>query len=346
MDVQFDHLNYLHLLWGVPVLAGIYVYGFMRKARGLRAFATANLFEQLMPQVSVRRQKLKAGFVLAAITLLVVAATGPKWGKTIVDVKRQGIDLIVCLDVSRSMLAEDLKPNRLERAKLELTDMLNVMHGDRVGLVTFAGNASLSCPLTINYGAYRLALEDVTPRSASRGGSLIGDAVRLAVDSMIDKAKGHKAILVITDGEDHESFPVEAARKAYRDHGIRVFSVGLGDLAQGARIPVTINGQRQYLQYKGQEVWSKLDRRVLEEMAVEGGGACFPAATTDPDFVSYYELIREQVESRELESSRKELYHARFQWFAGAALVLLLIEMVMTDRRRPAVLETAARRAA
>jgi Ca-activated chloride channel family protein len=342
MDIQFEHLTYWHLLWGAPALALVYWYGFARKARGLRAFATANLFEQLMPTVSMRRQRVKAALVLASLALLVVAATGPKWGKTIVDVKRQGIDLMVCLDVSRSMLAEDLKPNRLDRAKLELADMLGVLRGDRVGLVTFAGNAALACPLTINYGAYRLALDDVTTRSVARGGSLIGDAVRLAAGNFSDKTKGHKAILVITDGEDHESFPVEAARTVFRERGIRVFTVGLGSVGQGARIPVADGGQRQYLQYKGQEVWSKLDRKVLEEMAVEGGGACFPAATTDPDFVSYYDVIRSQVEARELEATRRELYHPRFQWFAGAALILLLIEMLMSDRRRPA--ESAALR--
>lgn len=346
MDIEFEHLSYWHLLWGVPVLALVYAYGFARKGRALRAFATVNLFEQLMPGVSTRRQRVKAALVLVALALLVVAATGPKWGKTIVDVKRQGIDLMVCLDVSRSMLAEDLRPNRLERAKLELSDMLTALQGDRVGLVTFAGNASLACPLTINYGAYRLALDDVTTRSVSRGGSLIGDAVRLAAGSFSDKAKGHKAILVITDGEDQESFPVEAARTAFREQGIRVFTVGLGNPGEGARIPVEDRGQRQYLQHGGQEVWSKMDRRTLEEMAVEGGGACFPASTTDPDFVAYHEVIRGLVEARELESSRRELYHPRFQWFAGAGLVLLLIEMLMTDRRRPPAGAAALRQAA
>lgn len=346
MDIKFDHLNYLHLLWGVVVLALLVVYGFARKRRALRLFATSNLFGQLMPSVSIGRQRLKAILVLVALALLVIGATGPKWGRDIVEVKRRGIDLMVCLDVSRSMLAEDLKPNRLERAKLEISDMLGVMHGDRVGLVTFAGNAALACPLTINYGAYRLALDDVTTQSASRGGSLIGDAVRKAADSFTDKVKDHKAILVITDGEDQSSFPVDAARQAFREQGIRVFTVGLGDLGHGARIPITVDGQKRYLQFDGQEVWSKMDRQTLEEMAVEGGGACFPTATTDPDFVAYYDVIRDKVESRELEASRKELYHAQFQWFAGAALVLLLIEMLMTDRRRVAEAQAALRKAA
>jgi Ca-activated chloride channel family protein len=334
MDIRFAHVNCFHLLWLVPVLGLVMVYGFAKKARAMRAFASAHLHGALLPAVSVVRQRVRAILVLAACVLLVLAATGPQWGKDIVEVKRRGVDLMVCLDVSRSMLAEDLRPNRLERAKLELGDMLRVMHGDRVGLVTFAGNAALSCPLTINYGAYRLALDDVTPRSASRGGSLIGDAVRLAADSFTDKTKDHKAILLITDGEDHESFPVEAAREAYRERGIRIFTVGLGDLSRGTRIPITVDGQQRYLQHNGEVVWSKMDRQVLEAMAVEGGGACFPISTTDPDFVACYEVIKDRVTARDLETSRKELYHAQFAWFAGPALLLLLIESWMGDRRR------------
>jgi Ca-activated chloride channel family protein len=243
VDLKFDHIQYLHLLWGVLLVAGVYAYGFFRKTRALGLFATANLFSELMPRYSPGRQKLKAALVLLAMVLLILGATGPRWGKESVDLQRKGIDLIVCLDVSRSMLAEDIAPSRLERAKLELGDMLGQMHGDRVGLVTFAGTATRSCPLTINYGAYRMTLNEVNTRSTARGGSLIGDAVRVAAESFTDKVKGHKAVLVITDGEDHQSFPVEAAADAFRERGIRVFTVGIGDTGQGTRIPVTVDGQ-------------------------------------------------------------------------------------------------------
>ena len=211
--------------------------------------------------------------------------------------------------------------------------MLGVMHGDRVGLVTFAGDATLSCPLTINYGAYRMTLNDTSTRSSMRGGSLIGDAVRVAVDSFTDKVKGHKAVLLITDGEDQESLPIDAARAA-KEKGVRVFTVGLGSISQGARIPVMVNGQKQYLQHDGQEVWSTMNEDVLRGMAVEGGGSYFPMGTRDADFAEVYERIRSRVEARELETSRTELYHARFQWFAGAALLLLILESLMTDRKR------------
>ncbi len=334
MNFKLDNYQYLHLLWLVPGFAGVFWYGFARKSRAMRIFATANLFDRLMPTVSIRRQKIKAAVLIASVALLIFAATGPRWGRKIVQLQRKGIDIMVCLDVSRSMLADDIAPNRLERSKFELGDMLSGLRGDRIGLVTFAGNASLSCPLTINYGAYRMALGEVDTRSAVRGGSLIGDAIRVAVDSFADNAKGHKAILLITDGEDQESFPIEAARDAYQDHKIRVFTVGVGDATQGARIPINKNGSQQYLQYNGSQVWSKLDVQTLQQMAMEGGGDYYPMGTADADFkMLYEEHIRKKVEARELESSRKEMQHARFQWFAGLALLLLMVETLMSDRK-------------
>jgi Ca-activated chloride channel family protein len=336
MGVRFEQVAYFHLLWVALLLAGVAAYGFYRKRQALSRFATANLLNALMPGISLGRQKLKAGLVVLAFAFTVLAATDPRWGKDIVDLQRRGIDLIVCLDVSRSMLAEDIAPNRLQRAKLEIGEMLREMHGDRVGLVTFAGDAVLSCPLTINYGAYRMTLNELSPRSTGRGGTLIGKAVSLATDSFTDKVRGHKAILLVTDGEDQESLPVEAAKAAFDQHEIRVFTVGLGDLERGARIPIGDKNQQQFLQYKGQQVWSKMNDAVLKEMAVVGGGAYFPVGTREFAWTEILDHVREKVESREFETSRKELYRAQYPWFAGAALLVLLIETLLTDRKKPA----------
>lgn len=343
--MKFEQLQFIHLLWLTPVLAAVYVYGFRRKARAMRAFATANLFGHLMPNVSIARQKLKASLVLAALVLLVLAAIDPRWGKDIVEVQRRGVDIMVCLDVSRSMLAEDIAPNRLERAKSELADMLKVLRGDRIGLVTFAGKPVLSCPLTIDYGAFRMTLDEVDTRSSPRGGTLIGDAVRLAADSFTDKVKGHKAILLITDGEDQSSLPVEAARNAFEERGIKVFTAGLGDMSRGTRIPVIEMGRRTYLQHDGQEVWSRLDGKTLSEMALAAGGIYFPVGTRDADFAEVYERIRSKVEATDLESRRQELWRPGFQWFAGAALLLLMLETLIGDQKK-AVVDSSMRLAA
>jgi len=331
--MRFEQLQYLHLLWLVPVLAAVCVYGFRRRRAGMRVFVTENLIARIAPDTADGRRKLKAVLVLAGLASLVMAAVDPRWSKTIVEVQRRGVDIIVCLDVSRSMLAEDIAPNRLERAKSELADMLKSLRGDRIGLVTFAGKPVLSCPLTIDYGAFRMTLDDVDTQSSPRGGTLIGDAVRLAADSFTDKVKDHKAILVITDGEDQSSLPIEAAADAYQQRGIRVFTVGLGDMVRGTRIPIKTNGQRQYLQYNGQEVWSKMDRETLRKMALAAGGIYFPVGTRDADFVDVYERIRSKVEATQLASRRQELWKPGFQWFAGLGLFLLVFETLISDRR-------------
>jgi Ca-activated chloride channel family protein len=332
--MEFYQVKYFHLLWAAAALAGVIAYGFYRKRQALARFATANLLGALMPQVSFARQKLKAAVFVVAFAFVVIAVADPRWGRDVVDVQRRGIDLIICLDVSRSMLAEDIAPNRLDRAKLEIGEMLREMRADRVGLITFAGDAVVSCPLTINYGAYRMTLNELGTRSTTRGGTQIGKAVSLAVSSFTDQVRGHKAILLVTDGEDQDSLPVEAA-KAAAEKGIRVFTVGLGDPERGSRIPVVTAGQKQYLQYKGQQVWSRMNDAVLKEMAVVGGGMYFPVGTREFAWTEILDRIRERVEAREFETSRKELLRPQYAWFAGIALVLLLAEALMTDRRRP-----------
>lgn len=334
MTLRFDNLVYLHLLWAVPVLLGVVWYGQQRKQRALRQFATDNLLAQLLPQVSYGRQWLRSALALAAVVGVVLAATGPRWGVTYEEVPRRGVDIMFVLDVSRSMLAEDIKPNRLERAKQAIGDVLHVLGGDRVGLVTFAGGAVVNCPLTINYSAFRMTLDEVGPLTTTRGGTLIGDAVRMAADAFVDPIKKYKAIILITDGEDQESYPVEAARKAFQEKGIRIFTVGLGDTSEGSRIPTDKNGQRIFLQHEGQEVWSKMNPEPLREMAVAGGGAYVPAGTRNFDLGEIYTKYLATGEQREFEAARIERYKVQFQWFAGAALALLLISSLMSERRR------------
>lgn len=333
-DVKFNNLGYLHLFWVVLALLGVVAYGFARKSRALQRLATPNLLGILAGQVSRKRQWVKAGLVLAAMAALVPAISDPRWGVYYEDLPRRGIDIIFVLDVSRSMLANDLPPSRLERAKQSIGDVLDTAVGDRVGLVTFAGEPVLKCPLTVNYGAFRMLLDEVGVRSSPRGGTLIGDAVRLAAKSFADPTKKHKAIVVLTDGDDQESFPVKAAEEAYADGGIQVFTVGLGDEGEGARVPAKDAQAGVFMQYDGREVWSKMNPAVLREMAMKGGGAYIPAGTKSIDLgqVLYEERIA-KAEQREFETSRIEQRKVQFQWFAGLALLLLLIEVFMTDRK-------------
>ncbi len=330
MNLAFDHPNLLHLLWLTPLLAGLYLHGFAQKRKALHRFATLNLLNTLVPRVSHTRQKIRSICVILATIALIFALTGPRWGKHWEKLERKGIDIIFVLDVSNSMLAEDVAPSRLERAKLDVADLITILPGDRVGLVTFAGQAAVACPLTINYSAFRIALQNVTTRSSQRGGTQIGDAIRLAAASFTDKVKDHKAIIVISDGEEtDDSYAAQAAHIAFDEKGIRLFTIGTGDARQGGRIPIVQNNQRLYLTHQGREIWTKLHPQLLQEIAFSADGGYF----AHTDLREVYDRIADKIQQRTYESQRKELRYPRFQWFAALALSLLMIETLMTDRK-------------
>jgi len=333
MDIKFNHLGYLHLLWAVLGLLALIVYGLARRRRALARFAQANVLGQLLPAGTLARRWTKSAILLCAMIVLVLAIIDPRWGVYWEEVPSHGVDVMFVLDVSRSMLAEDIAPSRLERAKQDIKDVLEVLGGDRAGLVTFAGVAGLRCPLTTNYSSFIMALDEVEPSGAARGGSLLGDAIRMAADSFVDKIKQYKLIIVLSDGEDQGSFPIDAARKVHEERGVRIFTVGLGDSAQGARIPVIRDGQKIHLQYEGQEVWTKMDPATLQQIALAGGGAFIPAGTTQIDLGQIYQQKIAGTEKREFEASRVQRYKVRYQWFAGLALLLVMVETMIREVR-------------
>ncbi len=333
MDIRFQHLAYLHLLWVVLALLGVIVYGMARRRRALARFAHENVLARLLPAGTRARRWVKSSILLAALVALVMAIIDPRWGVYWEEVPSHGIDIVFVLDVSRSMLAEDVAPSRLERARQDIKDVVDTLAGDRVGLVTFAGVASLRCPLTTNYSSFVMALDEVEPSGAARGGSLLGDAIRIAAGAFVDQVKQYKTIIVLSDGEDQGSFPIEAARKVQEERGIRVFTVGVGDSAQGSRIPITRDGQKLYLQYEGQEVWTKMDPAILQQMALAGGGAFIPAGTSRIDLGQIYQQKIAGTEKREFETSRVQRYKVRYQWFAGLALLLVMVETMIREAR-------------
>ncbi|MHC4947804.1 MAG: VWA domain-containing protein [Planctomycetota bacterium] len=336
MDIRFNQLDALHWLWVVLAVVAVMAVGGARRRRRLDRFARRATLARLAPGAGGARRAARAGLVVAALLALVAALLDPRWGLKYEEVEQQGIDVMVVLDVSRSMLAEDAAPSRLERAKQMILDLCDTLAGDRVGLVTFAGLPTLECPLTVDYGAVRLSLQEVRPRTAARGGSLLGDALRLAGESFTDEVEDYKAVIVFTDGEDHGSYPVEAARRLREERGIRVYTVGLGDGGRGARIPVETEGRRLYLTHDGQEVWSRMDADLLRELALAADGAFVPAGTRSVDFARIYTDRIEPVTKRRFESARIRRREARYQWFAGLALLLLLVESALTDGRTAA----------
>jgi len=335
MDIRFGHLEYLILLWLVVGLAVLSIYAFARKRRALELFASAGLSARLTANVSRARQQMKAVLIIAGAFFLITALIEPKWGVYWKEMHRRGRDIIIVLDVSRSMLAEDVTPCRLERAKLAVSDLVEKLRdsrGDRIALVTFAGNTSVKCPLTLDYAFFNQMLSDVGVQSQARGGTMIGDAIRKATDTFDDKLKNYKDVILITDGEDHDSYPIDAA-KAAAEKGICIHTVGLGDPA-GAKIPIRQGSRGSFLEYKGQPVMTKLGEEVLQQIALQTDGAFVPARTKDFLLDEVYQQKIATKEGRETEQTKRERYTNRYQWFLVIGLILLVAEPLISERKK------------
>lgn len=326
------------LLFTVPViLVPAYLWCFWRKARTLRVLASNEMLKRINRSVSLKKQVFKAVVLILAFICIVVAATEPKWNPQPQQIKRAGRDIVILLDTSRSMLAEDIKPNRLERSKIAISDLLETLKGDRVAIVTFAGNATVKCPLTQDYAFVRMVLSDISTESTTRGGTKIGDAIRKATEDVFDRqSREYKDVILITDGEDHDSFPIHAAEKA-AEQGVRIIAIGLGDEDQGSRIPVTgPNGEQTFLKYNGQEVWSKLDSDTLRKVVLATNGGRYqsvkPGTTLDLGLI--YEGLIASAAKRQLESVTMTKYDEKFQIFLALGIVLIICEALLSERKK------------
>ncbi len=334
MDIQYGNTGYLLLIGVGLALIALVFYGEFTRRLAVRRFATANRLGVLAQSNPTWRRAISSVLLTAAHSLLCLALVDMRWGKIEQEVPQRGIEVMFVLDVSRSMLAADAAPSRLERAKQQIKDLIDEMSGDRIGLVLFAGEARQVVPLTSHYDEFIQTLDAVTPDSLQLGGSKLGDAIRSAANSFIDKTKDHKAMVIFTDGEDQESKPIEAAETALSEKGIRIFTVGLGDMEQGARVPsAASSGRTQFLNYKGEAVWSKLNGATLSEIANKTGGAYIPAGTKRVNMAAVYHGYIASVEQTEFEMAKVNAYIPRFQWFALPALLLLILEAFLSSFR-------------
>lgn len=333
--MTFGAAGMVFLLLLVPLLAALYLWGFRRRRRALAAFVAAALAPRLVGGFSWRRRAAKAAFLVVAVGFLGVAIMEPQWGRDLADTSRRGRDIFILLDVSRSMLAEDAQPSRLAAAKAGIADFVEAMRkvgGNRLGLVTFAGRASLQSPLTLDYDFFLNRLRLVTTDIVDRRGSAIGDAVRKTLYGFGAIDPTYTDIILVSDGEDHGSGPIDAAKTA-ADEGVSVYTVGVGDPAEGARIPIeTADGQRQYLRHGGEEVVSVMREAGLREMARLAGGAYVAARTRPLDLETLFvEHIADKAQ-RELETSASEAMVHRYHWFVLLALAMLAGEMLIRER--------------
>ena len=287
--------------------------------------------QRLLPQLSGFRAAIKLSFLLLAVLFFVVALARPRFGVYFEEVQQRGADLYILLDVSRSMGAQDVSPNRLEKAKADCLDLLKVLEGDRVGLIVFAGKPLVKVPLTVDQGFFREALREIDTQSAPRGGTQMGDAIRLALQSMPPKSDRDQAILLITDGEDHQSMPLAAAADA-AENKVKIFTLAIGDVQQGARIPVGQGRNKTYLKDKdGREVWSKADEKLLEQIAAATHGAYIPAGTKTYDLGAVYEQQLSKLSRGQSDVQKRIKYREQFQWFLAFGVFALIGYVALTD---------------
>jgi Ca-activated chloride channel homolog len=332
--MYWENPSLLFGLWVLPVLAGLLVYAQRRRAAAARQFVEPEMVARLLPPYAASRTWVKGIGLVLGVACLLLAAARPRWGVYFERVSARGVDLFVLLDVSKSMLAQDVAPNRLEHAKSDITDLLKRLQGDRVGLVVFAGAAIVKVPLTTDQGFFRSALAEVDTDSAPRGGSLIGDAIRKALVSMPVQPDRDQVLVLITDGEDHDSFPEEAAKQA-AERKVKIITVGLGDPREGSRIPVRdAQGNQHFLKHEGQEVWSRMDERLLKEIALSTGGAYVPAQTRAYDLGQIYDDQLSQLTRGEIRAEKRKRYGEQFQLFLGLGLMLLMIDVAVPRHPR------------
>ena len=323
----------LHLLWIVALLAWLVFFLLKRRERRLNELVAAELIPVLSPDRRAERIRLKNGLWLCAVAFAVISLARPQWGFHWEEVKRRGLDIIVVLDTSNSMRTEDIKPNRLQQAKWGVRDLLAKLKGDRIGLVAFAGSSFLQCPLTIDYAAFLMTLEDVYAGIIPRGGTAIEQALRTAMDGFEKSENADRALVLITDGEDHEGNPL-ALVDDLNKRNIRVYTVGVGTL-EGELIPYEDEEKRAgFLKdRKGQIVKSALNENVLEKLALSTGGTYVRSAPGDFGLDRIFDQGIAELKRDELESKMAKAYEERFPWFLGAALLLIVLEACLTDRK-------------
>ncbi len=324
-------------LWGlllIPLLIALFVRSEHRGVKRLQQFVSARLLPQLAGTVNRRRRIIRFGLLLLGLALAIVSLAQPRWGYTFEDVKRKGLDLLVAVDTSRSMLSNDVQPNRLERVKLAIQDLIDELQGDRVGLIAFAGRAFLQAPLTIDYDAVTEAVSDLDTKTIPEGGTNISSAITLATQSFGKSAMGNRALIIFTDGEELSGDAVKTA-KAAADAGVRIFTVGVGT-PQGSLIPVTgDNGETSFVKDSaGQVVKSKLDDKRLREVA-EATGGFYLHLENGPRTMQQVQsegLAKMQAAEMDVRLSRRPI--ERYEWPLGAALIALALSILIPERKR------------
>lgn len=315
----------------IPVFALLYLLSRYVRRKKLERFGDTNLVNLLIPEVSKSKHIIKFVLVSLAFTFVTLAAANPQIGSKTEEIKREGVEVIIAIDISNSMKAEDLKPNRLERAKQAVLKLIDKLKNDRIGIVLFAGDTYLQLPLTMDYAAAKLLTSSIDVDLISQQGTAIGNAINLALDSYTEQSEKYKALIIITDGENHEDDALGAARDA-ASKGVVIHTIGMGSIA-GAPVPIYSQGGLSGFirDREGNSVISKLDPVMLQQIATEGGGKFIHATGTDLDLS---ELLDELagMEKKEFASQIFTEYDDKFQYFLAIGLLLMISEIFFSER--------------
>ena len=332
--LRFEHPEYLYWLAIIPVLLIIYILIRLRQDKVFKRFAHVEMREYLVPQRSGRRSVFKFIVFLLMIAFLILGLANLQSGSKMEEVKREGIDLYIAVDVSNSMNAQDIVPSRLDRSKQAINKLISDLQGDRLGVIIFAEKAFVQLPITTDYAAAKMFLASVNTSSVASQGTAIGEAITLAMNSFADDERS-KAIVIISDGEDHENEAAMSAAKEAAKKGIRIYTIGMG-LPDGAPIP-EYNQYGRMVGYKkdksGNTIVTRLDEDMLRRIADAGGGMYVRANNSNVGLEKIYDDIS-KMDKTEIETQVFTDYEDQFQWFVGAAIILLLVLIFMSSGKK------------
>jgi Ca-activated chloride channel family protein len=330
--MELDERNYLYLLFLLPVLVVIFLINLYWKRKKQREFGDLELLKRLSPERSVFKPVLKLTVMLLALAALIIGLVNPKIGTKVETVKREGIDIVFAMDVSKSMLAEDVAPSRLEKSKQIVSQIINQLGSDRIGIVVYAGSAFPVLPITTDYGVAKMFLQSVNPDMVSSQGTSLDEAIKLSATYFAEKSKTSKLLILISDGEDH-SEGAEAAAEDAKKLGMKIITIGLGT-EKGATIPLKKNGIVESYQRdnNGEVVVTKLNPNSLATIAKITGGGYINGNNTK-EVLEYIKNTLDKIQKTEFEATEMADFQSQFQWFLGIGFVLLFLDIFFLERK-------------
>ncbi len=328
---RFANPEYLYLLLLLPAMVVLWVISQIRRRKALQRLGNREMVLRLLPEMSRIRPVFKFFLQIFAVMAGVLMLSRPQFGSKLEEVKKQGVEVIIALDVSNSMLAEDIQPNRLVRAKQAISRLVDNLDNDKIGLIVFAGDAYTQIPVTTDYISAKMFLSTISPEMVPKQGTAMGAAIDLGIRSFSPGVGKSKAMIIITDGENHEDDPGAKADEAAKA-GIIIHTIGIGS-TDGVPIPVEVNGKKDYLtDIDGNTVITKLEEDILKNVAISTGGNYVRASNSNIGLDEIFGEIK-KMKTQELESTMYTEYNDQFQIFAAIALLLLILDFIILDRK-------------